>query len=307
MSTVITPFQGIDPFSTATFNNRISQINTGFSYISNPNLLDNWYFVNPVNQRGQTSYTGVGYGIDRWKVLTDAATLTISNDGITLHRNGGDKWLFAEQMEPSIVTNFMGKHFTVSVLTTQGLVVLDVPSAFTSETSVTDPTGVCVWLNTTGIALFGTINDSITPIAVKLELGSQQTLAHKDADGNWVLNEVPDYGEQLRRCQRYFLKIGDVSHYCSLGNGLARNAQNVSITIPTPVTMRTVPGLIAIPAGFTMRHSDALLSGGANFSVDASSQNSIMLKIQSQVALTPGDMWEAFLQPNGSIMFSADL
>ena len=52
MSTVITPFQGTDPFSTATFNNRISQINTGFSYISNPNLLDNWYFGNPVDQRG---------------------------------------------------------------------------------------------------------------------------------------------------------------------------------------------------------------------------------------------------------------
>ena len=26
-------------------------------YYSNPNLLDNWYFGNPVNQRGQTSYS----------------------------------------------------------------------------------------------------------------------------------------------------------------------------------------------------------------------------------------------------------
>ena len=40
--------------------------------------------------------------------------------------------------------------------------------------------------------------------AIKLELGSQQTLAHQDADGNWVLNEIPGYGEQLARCQRYF-------------------------------------------------------------------------------------------------------
>ena len=40
--------------------------------------------------------------------------------------------------------------------------------------------------------------------AVKLEIGSQQTLAHKDTSGNWVLNEIPDYGEQLLRCQRYF-------------------------------------------------------------------------------------------------------
>ena len=37
--------------------------------LSNPNLLDNWYFGNPVNQRGQTEYnTGVPtiYTIDRW-------------------------------------------------------------------------------------------------------------------------------------------------------------------------------------------------------------------------------------------------
>ena len=142
--------------------------------------------------------------------------------------------------------------------------------------------------------------------AIKLELGSQQTLAHQE-NGKWVPNEIPDYGEQLRRCQRYFFKVGDASRYCSLGNGVARDAQYVSITIPTPVTMRTVAGLIAIPAGFTMRHSDTLLSGGANFVVDASSQSSIMLKVQSPVALTPGDMWEAFLHPNGSIMFSADL
>ncbi|RHT58864.1 hypothetical protein DW766_01615 [Butyricicoccus sp. AM29-23AC] len=35
--------------------------------------------------------------------------------------------------------------------------------------------------------------------AAKLELGSTQTLAHKEGD-KWVLNEIPDYGEQLRRC-----------------------------------------------------------------------------------------------------------
>ena len=44
----------------------------------------------------------------------------------------------------------------------------------------------------------------VSPVAMKLELGSQQTLAHQNADGNWVLNEIPDYGEQLAKCQRYF-------------------------------------------------------------------------------------------------------
>lgn len=208
--------------------------------LCNRNLLDNWYFGNPVNQRGQTEYTGSGHTIDRWKALTDVVTLTISNDGITLRRNGGNPWLLSEQIEPSIVTNFMGKHFTVSVLTTQGLIVLDVPSAFTSETSVVDPTGVSVWLNTSGIVLIGTTNDSMTPIAAKLELGSQQTLAHQDADGNWVLNEIPDYGEQLRRCQRYFVRYSfDTQRFIGVLNIDSANGGQGYINIPVP--MRTKP------------------------------------------------------------------
>ena len=39
--------------------------------------------------------------------------------------------------------------------------------------------------------------------AVKLELGSQQTLAHQE-NGVWVLNEIPKFGEQLAACQRYY-------------------------------------------------------------------------------------------------------
>ena len=39
--------------------------------------------------------------------------------------------------------------------------------------------------------------------AIKLELGEQQTLAHQE-NGAWVLNELPDYGGELLRCQRYY-------------------------------------------------------------------------------------------------------
>ena len=47
----------------------------------------------------------------------------------------------------------------------------------------------------------------------------------------WVLNEIPDYGEQLARCQRYQnvmnvrIKAGGIEEWASF-----------------PVTMRTTPG-----------------------------------------------------------------
>lgn len=325
MSAVITLFQGTEPFNTASFNNRISQINTGFSYVSNPNLLDNWCFGNPVNQRGQTSYTGAGYTIDRWFFDTDTGhcALTLTNEGVKFSAIAGATGIASlkQVIDPTMLSALAGKTVTLSSLgktdTTQQ-VLFYVNRQIVAQQSSRAVNGVCMTTCTytfpaalTEAAIFvygrtapGEGNGTI--LAAKLELGPTQTLAHQE-NGQWVLNEVPDYGEQLARCQRFFLKIGDPLRYSSLGNGLARDGQFASITIPTPVTMRTIPSLVSVPSGFTMRHSDTVVSGGANFAIDAFAQNSIMLKVQSQVALTPGDMWEAFLAPNGSIMFSADL
>ena len=56
----------------------------GFVPASNPNLLDNAHFANPVNQRGQTYYNQ-GYTVDRWKtndvgVSVDAGHLYLVSD-----------------------------------------------------------------------------------------------------------------------------------------------------------------------------------------------------------------------------------
>ena len=48
------------------------------------------------------------------------------------------------------------------------------------------------------------VNQGLYIKAIKLELGEQQTLAHQNGDGAWVLNELPDYGGELLRCQRYY-------------------------------------------------------------------------------------------------------
>ena len=45
------------------------------------NLLDNSYFINPINQRGQAEYTGSGYTIDRWRTWENG-TITLTNEGI---------------------------------------------------------------------------------------------------------------------------------------------------------------------------------------------------------------------------------
>ena len=171
--------------------------------LSNPNLLDNWYFGNPVNQRNVSgAIDAVGYFLDRWKLVS--GSVTIGSNGITL--NG----TIAQILETAV-----GTDVTASALTTEGVVVASYDN------------------NSKTISLTGT---GQTFVAAKLELGSQQTLAHQDADGNWLLNEIPDYGEQLRRCQRYFqiLKSGR-------GAGLQIDSAKCYAPISLPVPLRTTP------------------------------------------------------------------
>lgn len=211
MSAVITPFEGTELFNTASFNNRISQINTGFSYVSNPNLLDNWYFANPVNQRGATSYIGsASTGIDRWwqQYNTD---VTVQDGYITV----SGQWQIEQRFENPIdatditvalLSRNLTSRFYVSVTFDDGIEtekqeIGNSESAFTLKAVTFNQRAKKV----TSISFSFVNNDgSIDLLAAKLELGSTQTLAHQDENGNWILNEIPDYGEQLRRCQRYF-------------------------------------------------------------------------------------------------------
>ncbi len=136
------------------------------------NLLHNWHFLNPVNQRGVSgSISAAGYFIDRWKL--ESGTVEMTDGGLVL--NGS---------MVQILEFPVGQAVTASVLTSTGV----------TEGSYDDST------KTFTITAAG---DTI--LAAKLELGDTQTLAHEE-DGEWVLNEIPDFGEQLAKCQ-YFARM----------------------------------------------------------------------------------------------------
>ena len=64
--------------------------------------------------------------------------------------------------------------------------------------------------------------------AVKLELGAQQTLAHQDAEGSWVLNDPPpNKALELAKCQRY--QVAFSVPYTVIGSGFAINSTTAHI------------------------------------------------------------------------------
>ena len=261
--------------------------------LCNPNLLDNWYFVNPVNQRngyivpagvdyytftwekvgrtdkpypvllrrdaannydceieiGGTRYVVGGadtipgycgnwiYTIDRWN-LADGDGLLEIHDGYITYK---DSAYFFQPIPQDTVKSLVGKTVTLSFLYSDG--TLD-----TGSCNITSWSGNWnVFLEIGNIRVVGVdksllwvtcVANGKGMIAAKLELGDQQTLAHKE-NGVWVLNEIPDFGEQLRKCQRYFVRF-PACH----GLGGHQIETNVCFRYSLDVPMRTVPSLV---------------------------------------------------------------
>lgn len=251
----------------------------------NPNLLVNWYLGNPVNQRdvGGT-ISSAGYFLDRWKLVS--GSVTINTDGITL--NG--------TMQQVLETAPVGT-VTASALTQAG--VGEVVPTYNSETKT-------VTVTAAGEKL----------VAVKLELGTEQTLAHQNSSGAWVLNEIPDYGEELTRCMRYLQIIS--TPYDTSGNGVAigyaNNTVDLWVPIPLAVPMRisptpTIPtgGVSLFKVGKTsnaLKDVTKVTGGWAMRTGGACSMRSLIFTASG---LTAGETYALFLRQGAQIVFSAEL
>ena len=256
----------------------------------NPNLLDNWYFWRPVNQRGGyyipagvkyntlswteagttdkaypvigyigqdplitvngtnyivgksvqvPGYCTAGYTIDRWKLdIGEAVTL---EDGCICLKKSGTYWgeYFAD------FDQFIGMTLTGSVLLSDGTLrtgsFVYNGSLNQGQTFFSSELGFYVQRLSDSLTQceINSLVDNVKIKAAKLELGSTQTLAHKEGD-KWVLNEIPDFGEQLRRCQWYCRVYKAGTTLPCLAYPHPDGGWYASVGIPTN-GMRTIP------------------------------------------------------------------
>ena len=213
--------------------------------LSNPNLLDSWYFANPVNHRGQTSYIGAGYGIDRWKSSNSNLAVNLTGDGIVLSSGSAAGYL-AQYFDGGIPIE---DSYTISALVSaiSGTAYFQ---AVYSDGAYGTPLKLASGCNAITVSAAKTISrvlfqvnsgSSVTVNSAKLELGSQQTLAHQDSTGNWVLNEIPDYGEQLARCQRYAIDLNPNRQNVPIIGTVNTDGTTMWLSIPIPTSLRTTP------------------------------------------------------------------
>lgn len=216
---------------------------------SNPNLLDNWYFADPINQRGQTEYDGAGYGIDRWV----HGKYTLQDGGLDL--NAG--MMYQRRPHSSAL---LGKTVTFSVLRADGrsasytfTVARGSAGSIESEGLVLDA-GSDEGSGTVYVGIGISGSGPARLIAAKLELGPVQTLALQDTDERWTLNDAPpDQAVEMAKCQRYQQKVRGTFSIATNTSG-----EYMDVIVSAPITMRIRPS-------FTLGEVASIYLGGRSY------------------------------------------
>lgn len=236
------------------------------------NIADNWYFANPVNQRGATEYGNVrdanGYTIDRWRIDKNI-TVLVKPGFIRLFRNtDGRNPPFEQVVE--MFRQFIGKTLTISVIyrmssdfpesnniirmginygTTEEWMYLPKSTDWAlSKMTIDIPVdATALYLRPaqilTRLGVGSDTSNYIDLFACKVEFGSEQTLASVDASGNVsLLDPCPSRAIELLKCQRFYIPAN--TQYTKI----CTKALGANLYTTVPACMRIAPtALPSIP------------------------------------------------------------
>lgn len=247
-------------------------------YPCNPNMLTNWYFGKPVNQRGQTSYSGGGtkYTIDRWRMQApnSASYVNVNNGYVTVAGTSGEQgyndFVYYFEEKPTNET------VTLTALLTDGTII-------TRTGKIGEMAAIINQWRSSGVGQphvalrFGSTPYNI--VAVKMELGDTQTLCHMGSDGKYVLNEIPNYQQQLAQCQRYCIAIDHQTY---------KRADTASLSqfwfyIPLPVTLRSNPSMESgnTPTVYSFNPSSQVAQTGFTFTYESAGAGDASLRVRA--------------------------
>lgn len=236
-----------------------------WSKFSNPNLLDNWYFVNPINQKGLTEYTGTGYIIDRWYCNCDTDhPAELTTEGLIL---SGKKSILQRFEINSIDPT---SNHTLSVVLDSTLIYCTgkFPAATNSDGSSAANqfiiSGVTFRFRRATsyyeVQVFYSADENEhLYTAAKLELGSIQTLAHKEGD-TWILNDPPpNKAIESLKCKMYQQVITAKAGTATMATARLISDHNITVSLPI-APLRANPKAINNPTGLVAGQDSLLIA-----------------------------------------------
>jgi hypothetical protein len=217
---------------------------------SNPNLLINADFRNPINQREESSYSADGYTIDRWKLTLNgdsAATVTVNDGYITLTKSTTSTTSTAAPYFSQYIENYellLGETVTISIELLDGSVYTKTWNIPDITTGYVDTNELLIGDTNWKVDMYGNIDSKYLTIRIwcsSAATGTANITKVKLELGSIATPFVPrSYGEELALCQRYYLQYNNTEFpmsYLVTGN----TANVVFLVINVPVSMRTVP------------------------------------------------------------------
>ena len=210
--------------------------------LSNPNLLINPFFQ--INQRGQSSYSGNGYGFDGWRGTRATSVIKINADGSVTVSGAIKEDGILQKLESAYAGQTLTASVEVTSITGTGqLYVRNATTWATFGSTSLENSGLHVLTvtippdNTDPIAIYMDFSPSATEAnsmtiapPIKIEKGEISTLAN---------DAPPKIATDLAECQRYYLQGSSL--VCA--GTTTGSSTFVICAIPTPVTMRTIPTL----------------------------------------------------------------
>lgn len=209
----------------------------------NTNLLYNWYFMGlgsqyingafPINTKGQSHYTGPqsygesGVGIDAWTMGTHT-DLALSETGMTISNSGQFGFGNIYQLPSLRYMQLRGKTVTFTAILedaegayvnlafgggneVSGETISGNGMSTITTTVPNDATNVTCAIRVNGA------NATARVLAVKLEVGPEQTLAEREF-GVWKVKDIPNFALEKYACQ--MLRETDVSSYVTIGKDI---------------------------------------------------------------------------------------
>ena len=237
------------------------------------NLLDNSDFRNPVNQRGQTSYTDDGYTIDRWCAWIDSGSGSVNvHDGyisVTFQNHGS----FFQRIEKGILNP--SKMYTIAFKKTDGVIGITYPAYIG----------------------YGDIDDFVT--LLDMRNGEVQNVEWAALyEGEYTLDTIPEYqpkgyATELAECQRYAIPFLPSHQWGTLlYTAIAISDTTIQVYIPGSPLRPWVNPVITFTASdvFINASKSGVTGFPSSISVAMTTPTGVIIDLYGFTGLSPGEI-----------------
>lgn len=219
------------------------------------NLLDNSYFLEPVNQRGASSYTGAVYGIDRWAGGTSVTIVKpVALAGVSIQHTGTTSVArISQALPPQTIQRLLGATVTLAICLDDGTIYASSGALSAYGIGVNFTGGRFELYSPAQMVIHARITNNVPGSTLNVRWVAMY-------EGEYTASNLPAYMPkgylaELLECQRYYRRVrSGMLGFITKATGY--------FSVHTDIPMRITPTVVVEDYG-------SIRAGGANITPTA--------------------------------------